>query len=113
MKPNEPSTFFPELDGDEREQAERWLKEYLRLVTRIHREHLDRQLSTGAPLTDAGVLERSVRPLDRPTNHDEEVLRIHKGVNPTTGTQGSVAAGTAGSDFCVRDSEQPSDRGVV
>lgn len=62
-------TFFPELEGDERTAADAWLREYLRVIVRIHREHLaspQTELSTALPLTDPGVLARSVRLPDEP-----------------------------------------------
>jgi hypothetical protein len=66
---NKPETFFPELNGDARDQADTWLHDYLRLVIRIHRERVDKhssELSTPASLTNAEVLARSVRPPETP-----------------------------------------------
>jgi hypothetical protein len=65
MTIGKPETFFPELEGDEREQADAWLHEYLRLVIRIHREHVEarsKELSTADPLTSPEVLALYVRP---------------------------------------------------
>lgn len=42
MNSGAPETYFPELDGDDRRQADEWLHEVLRLVLRIHRDHLER-----------------------------------------------------------------------
>ncbi len=70
-----PETFFPELEGDERENADEWLYDYLRLVIRIHREHVEahsEQLSTLGPLTEPEVLAGSVRPLSRPSPTSDE-----------------------------------------
>lgn len=43
MQPNKPASYFPELQGEEQRQADEWLYEYLRLVIRIVREHLEQQ----------------------------------------------------------------------
>ncbi len=34
-------SYFPELTGEEQREADEWLRDYLRLVVRIHREHLE------------------------------------------------------------------------
>ena len=67
-----PTTFFPELEGAERDRADEWLHEYLRLVVRIHHEHLtgrSSELSTPTLLTEPQVLTRSVRSSEEATNH--------------------------------------------
>jgi hypothetical protein len=78
MVSQKPETFFPELEGDEQIRADEWLHDYLRLVVRIHREHVEAQsseLSTANPLTDLEVLARSVRPLSGPpSNHNENIV---------------------------------------
>lgn len=69
MKPAEPPTLFPDLDGKERACADAWLHDYLRLIIRLHRDLTDdqrRALSTGDTLTTPEVLARSVRTSDRP-----------------------------------------------
>jgi hypothetical protein len=48
MSIREPNTFFPELDGDERRAADRWLHDYLRLVIRIYQDSL-RSSDSGCP----------------------------------------------------------------
>ena len=67
MTIQKPETFFPELNGEDREHADEWLYDYLRLVIRIHREHLatrnESPLSTAPSLTDSEVLARSVHTL--------------------------------------------------
>ena len=63
MNTQDPDTFFPDLDGDERSRADEWLHDYLRLVIRIHREHVEStKLSTGTSLTEPVVLASSVQP---------------------------------------------------
>jgi hypothetical protein len=58
----EDDTFFPELTGDEQQEADAWLRDYLRLVIRISDEQERRdELSTPTPLTDNVVLTGSVR----------------------------------------------------
>jgi hypothetical protein len=68
MTTQDPDTFFPELEGDERSRADEWLRDYLSLVVRIYRESKDAKLSTAPPLTDAVVQARSVRPKPGPTH---------------------------------------------
>jgi hypothetical protein len=36
-------TYFPELEGDDRAGADAWLRDYLRLVIRIHASLTDEQ----------------------------------------------------------------------
>lgn len=67
MANDTPETFFPEREGHDRERADEWLHDYLRLIIRIHREHIETltsPLSTADPLTDPVVLARSVRPTE-------------------------------------------------
>lgn len=40
MQQEHSESFFPELEADEQRSADDWLKNYLRLVIRIYREHL-------------------------------------------------------------------------
>lgn len=67
-----PDTFFPELEGDEREIADAWLRDYLRLVIQIHRGHLAStqppELSTAQLLTGPEVLALSIRPPEEPSS---------------------------------------------
>ncbi len=86
MAKEKPPTFFPELDGEERDRADEWLHDYLRLIMRIHKEHADAtaaKLSTAEPLTDSEVLASFVRPPS--TNTNDEVLRIHPSVDSEAG----------------------------
>ncbi len=39
-------SYFPELTGDKQREADEWLRDYLRLVIRIHREHLEQAKSS-------------------------------------------------------------------
>jgi len=53
--PQRKGTYFPELTGEERERADKWLDDYLRIVIRIYRRYqtlvprgeVDVQRSTG------------------------------------------------------------------
>ncbi len=88
MKRSDAETFFPDIEGEERQAADEWLDEYLRLVMAIYREHSEHeQLSTAQPLTVPEVLERSVRLESEspPITNDEEILRIHQSIDPETG----------------------------
>jgi hypothetical protein len=96
MAIQKPDTFFSELDSEERERADEWLFDYLRLIVRIHREYTDStatDLSTTRRLTDSTVLARSVRfPHPLPlTTPDENILDIHAGLDSQTGREGRVA----------------------
>lgn len=42
-------SFFPELDGDERRQADEWLLDYLRLILHILRERGQAAVSARYP----------------------------------------------------------------
>lgn len=44
------STFFHELNGDERERADEWLREYLRIIIRI--AHSTASRSSDVPNAD-------------------------------------------------------------
>ena len=86
----EPETFFPELEGDEQRLADEWLREYLRLVVRIYREHIEAQadsLSTPSQLTSIEVLASSVQPDSgrTPKHKHDEVLRIHTSIDNEAG----------------------------
>ena len=39
-------SYFPELTGEEQRETDEWLRDYLRLVIRIHREHLENAKSS-------------------------------------------------------------------
>ncbi len=87
-----PETFFPELEGDERAHADAWLHDYLQLVIRIHREHVEAiastsKISTVTSLTDSTVLARSVHgvPTPAPPQSHEEVLRVHSRIDGQAG----------------------------
>lgn len=40
---NDEDTFFPELEGEERQHADEWLEDYLRIVIQICRERREVQ----------------------------------------------------------------------
>ena len=42
IKKNHPPTYFPELQGEERREADEWFEGYVRLVICIYREHKER-----------------------------------------------------------------------
>ena len=46
--PQRKSSYFPELKGERQREADEWLREYLRLVIRIHRDHLARSSDNAA-----------------------------------------------------------------
>ncbi len=61
--------LFPHLEDNQRARALEWLRGYLILVLRIQRECGPVEpspLSTGTPLTDAEVMQRSVRLVPEP-----------------------------------------------
>lgn len=70
MATQDPETYFPELENEERSRADEWLRDYLRLVIRIHREHIEAlstELSTDTSLTEPVVLASSVQPSSQHT----------------------------------------------
>ena len=46
-------TFFPEVLPHRREEADKWLHDYLRLVIRIHGEAVERKEKTGSVEADS------------------------------------------------------------
>ncbi len=47
--PQRKDSYFPELEGDAQRLADEWLVDYLRLVLRIAREHLERSRASSYP----------------------------------------------------------------
>jgi hypothetical protein len=108
MNRSDDDTFFPELEGEERRQADAWLDDYLRIVIRIYKAHLERvELSTATELTTPEVLKGSVQ-LDIESQQHEEGLWLHANIGPETG-KGCIDSGTEGGDFGVCDDAHRSD----
>src|SRR4051812_46866016 len=113
MAKRETSTFFPELEGEERKQADEWLGAYLALVLRIRDEHLafsESKLSTASPLTDSEVLARSVQLGSEPPSpiHHEPLLCLHQSLDAAAGREGRIAPRAARRHCPVRGTQQPS-----